>query len=119
MISSEMQPDSQSNYLPGATLPGASTIEEKQNLLLNMLLIGAVKLSYPREVLEMFGVNCQNARNYVLLNYHGLLLLVKSLLTDLEKAGSIRFKDDVIDEALRSVNMGDFDFDRFFPHYLF
>ena len=111
-IRTEMPPDSDSNYLPGAMLYGASTHEEKQNLLLNMLLLGAVKCAYPREVLEMFGVNCPKVREYVQQNYYGLLLLVRSLFSDLERAGSVQFRDDVIDQAKKALNMEHIDFER-------
>jgi hypothetical protein len=107
-----MSPDSDSNYLPGAMLHGASTLEEKQNLLLNMLLLGAVKCVYPREVLELFGVTCPKVREYVQQNYYGLLLLVRSLFSDLERAGSVRFRDAVIDQANEALNMEHFDFER-------
>jgi hypothetical protein len=107
-----MSPDSDSNYLPGAMLHGASTLEEKQNLLLNMLLLGAVKCVYPREVLELFGVTCPKVREYVQQNYYGLLLLVRSLFSDLERAGSVQFRDDVIDQAKEALNMEHFDFER-------
>jgi hypothetical protein len=111
-IKSEMRPDSDSNYLPGAMLHDASTHEEKQNLLLNMLVLGAVKLVYPKEVLEKFGVSCLEVRDYVQQNYYGLLLLVRSLFSDLERAGSVRFRDDVIDQAKEALNMEHLDFER-------
>jgi hypothetical protein len=111
-ISTEMLPVSECTYLPGAMLPAASSIEEKQNLLLNILLMGAVKMAYPREVLQMFGVNCPDERNFVLQKYNGLLFIVRSLLSDLEKAGNIPFRDEVIEQAKTSLNMGHFDFDR-------
>ena len=112
-ISTEMLPVSECTYLPGAMLPAASSIEEKQNLLLNILLMGAVKMAYPREVLQMFGVNCPDERNFVLQKYNGLLFIVRSLLSDLEKAGNISFRDEVLEQAKTSLNMGHFDFDRF------
>jgi hypothetical protein len=61
----------------------------------------------------MFGVNCPDERNFVLQKYNGLLFIVRSLLSDLEKAGNIPFRDEVIEQAKTSLNMGHFDFDRF------
>jgi hypothetical protein len=39
-------------------------------------------------------------------------LLVRSLFSDLERAGSVRFRDDVIDQAKEALNMEHLDFER-------
>jgi len=112
-ITTEMTQDSESNYLPGATLPEASTVDEKRNLLLNILLLGTVKFAYPPELLDKFGVDSPDVRDHVLRKYNGLLFLVRSLLSDLEKNGSIQFRDAIMDNAKRLLNMEHYDFDSF------